>query len=100
MGPSQFIPTTWAGYEDRIAKAVGVSMANPWDPEHAIMATAIYMQDLGAAGGGYTAERTAALKYYAGGNWNLPQNAPQRANHSAPSVSWSGHCCMPCTKLS
>jgi len=75
MGPSQFIPTTWAGYEDRVADAVGVSLANPWDPEHAIMATAIYMKDLGAAGGGYTAERTAALKYYAGGNWNLPQNA-------------------------
>jgi membrane-bound lytic murein transglycosylase B len=75
MGPSQFIPTTWQAYEARIASAVGVRTPNPWDPEHAIMATAIYMKDLGAAAGGYTAERTAALKYYAGGNWNLPQNA-------------------------
>lgn len=75
MGPSQFIPSTWAAYEARIASAVGVNTPNPWNPEHAIMATALYMKDLGAAAGGYTAERTAALKYYAGGNWNLPQNA-------------------------
>lgn len=75
MGPSQFIPTTWAAYESRIASAVGVKTPNPWNPEHAIMATAIYMKDLGAAAGGYSAEREAALRYYAGGNWNLPQNA-------------------------
>jgi len=75
MGPSQFIPVTWQSYEARIANAVGVKTANPWNPEHAIMATALYVKDLGAAAGGYTAERTAALKYYAGSNWNLPQNA-------------------------
>lgn len=75
MGPSQFIPSTWAGYEARIAAAVGVKTPNPWNPEHAFMATAIYMSDLGAGAQTYTAERTAALKYYAGGNWYLAQNA-------------------------
>lgn len=75
MGPSQFIPYTWQAYESRIASAVGVKTANPWDPEHAITATALYVKDLGASVGGYTAERTAALKYYAGNNWSLPQNA-------------------------
>ena len=75
MGPSQFIPVTWQSYASRIANAIGVRTANPWDPEHAIMATALYVKDLGAAAGGYTAERTAALKYYAGSNWSLPQNA-------------------------
>jgi membrane-bound lytic murein transglycosylase B len=75
MGPSQFIPTTWASYAPRVAVAMGVDTANPWNPQHAFMATAIYMQDLGAAAQTYTAERTAALRYYAGGNWNLPQNA-------------------------
>lgn len=74
MGPSQFIPTTWAAYESRIEASLGVAQANPWNPQHAVMATAIYVKDLGAAGGGFTAEKTAALKYYAGGNWNLPQN--------------------------
>ena len=36
---------------------------------HAIRATAIFLQDLGAGRGGYSAEREAAGRYYAGGNW-------------------------------
>ncbi len=74
MGPSQFIPTTWEAYVPRLQKLLGM-YPNPWNPEHAFMASAIYLADLGADNGGYTAERTAALKYYAGGNWNKPQNA-------------------------
>jgi peptidoglycan hydrolase CwlO-like protein len=69
MGPTQFIPSTWQGYEGRIATAYGVSVADPWNPEHAIMATALFLQDLGAGIGGYSAEREAAGRYYAGGNW-------------------------------
>jgi len=75
MGPSQFIPSTWESYVNRIKKATGADYANPWNPRHAIMATAIYVSDLGADAGTFTAERTAALKYYAGSNWNKPQNA-------------------------
>lgn len=74
MGPSQFIPSTWESYASRIEVVTGAPVANPWDARHAIFATAIYMQDLGAGAGGYTAERTAALRYYAGGNWYKPQN--------------------------
>jgi|AntAceMinimDraft_12_1070368.scaffolds.fasta_scaffold01577_10 soluble lytic murein transglycosylase-like protein len=69
MGPSQFIPTTWASFEDRIESTLGVSIADPWNPEHAFTATALYMAELGAANGGYTSEHTAAAKYYAGGNY-------------------------------
>lgn len=75
MGPSQFIASTWQGYETRIASTLGINTPNPWQPEHAFTATALFLKDLGAAQGGYTAERTAALRYYAGGNWSLPQNA-------------------------
>jgi len=75
MGPSQFIPTTWEMYQSKIAAALGRTTANPWNPEDAIMASSIYLSELGASGGGYTAERTAALRYYAGGNWNDPKNA-------------------------
>jgi peptidoglycan hydrolase CwlO-like protein len=75
MGPTQFIPSTWNAYASKIANALGVSIANPWDPEHAITASSIYLGELGAGAGGYTAERTAALKYYAGGNWAKPANA-------------------------
>lgn len=69
MGPTQFIPSTWRSYEGRIAGAFGISVSDPWNPEHAIMATALFLQDLGAARGGYSAEREAAGRYYAGGNW-------------------------------
>jgi len=75
MGPSQFIPTTWNSYASRIAQVVGAKTADPWNPEHAFIASALYLSDLGAAAGGYTAERTAALKYYAGSNWSQPKNA-------------------------
>jgi len=74
MGPSQFIPTTWESYVPRLKKLLG-TYPNPWNPEHAFAASAIFLADLGADNGGYTAERTAALRYYAGGNWNKPQNA-------------------------
>ena len=66
LGPSQFIPSTWQLFSSRIEKTLGISHANPWDPRHSIMATALYMMDLGAAGGTYTAERNAACKYYSG----------------------------------
>lgn len=68
MGPSQFIPSTWELFKSKIGSALGVGAdeANPWNPQHAIMATAIYMKDLGAGAGGYTAERNAACKYYSG----------------------------------
>jgi len=72
MGPAQFIPSTWEAYQNRIANAVGVSVPNPWNPPHAFMASGIFLADLGAGTGGYTAERRAALQYYAGGNWQSP----------------------------
>lgn len=69
MGPAQFIASTWMGLANTIASARGVAVANPWDPEDAIMAMSIYLGRLGAGAGGYTAEHTAAAKYYAGGAW-------------------------------
>jgi len=69
MGPTQFIPSTWEMYEGRIKAALGVGAADPWNPAHAVMATGLYLADVGAGGGTYIAEHTAAARYYAGGNW-------------------------------
>ncbi len=68
MGPAQFIPSTWELFKSRIARIVGgsASNANPWNPAHAFTATAIYLADLGADNGGYTAERNASCRYYSG----------------------------------
>lgn len=69
MGPAQFIPSTWQMYEARVAAVTGHSVPNPWAADDAITAMSTYFDDLGADAGTYTAERTAAAKYYAGGAW-------------------------------
>ena len=69
MGPAQFIPSTWQMYEARTASVTGHAVPNPWAAEDAIAAMSLYFNDLGADAGGYTAERRAAAKYYAGGAW-------------------------------
>lgn len=64
LGPSQFIPSTWNMYKARIESALKVPHANPWNPEHAIMATAQFMKDLGAQNPAN--QRDAACRYYSG----------------------------------
>ncbi|HEY4503695.1 MAG TPA: lytic murein transglycosylase [Candidatus Paceibacterota bacterium] len=66
MGPAQFIPSTWMLFKDRIARALGISLPNPWNPQDAFMASSLYLGDLGAINGSYTAEQNAACKYYSG----------------------------------
>jgi peptidoglycan hydrolase CwlO-like protein len=66
MGPSQFIPSTWILFKDRIGSALGKSTPDPWEPKDAFMASAIYLGDLGASAQGYSAERNAACRYYSG----------------------------------
>lgn len=63
----------WAGpwkydaSKDRLRVVRGKSSpSNPWDNQDAFTATALLMKDNGADRGGYTAERLAALRYFAG----------------------------------
>lgn len=70
MGPTQFLPTTWANQvEGPLKRALGIAATDPWNPLHAIVATGIYLSNVGGTGGTYAAEHTAAAKYYAGGGW-------------------------------
>lgn len=66
MGPAQFIASTWMLFKDRISAAVGVSTPNPWNPEHAFVASSLYLTDLGGVAGSYNGERNAACRYYSG----------------------------------
>lgn len=66
MGPSQFIPSTWQIFENRIKSITGSNLADPFNPRDAITATALYLSDLGAVTGNESSERNAACKYYSG----------------------------------
>lgn len=73
MGPAQFIPSTWVIYKDRVARMTGQNPPNPWSARTAVFATALLMMDNGADAGTRSAERLAALRYFAGwGNANKP----------------------------
>lgn len=91
MGPSQFIPSTWAIYGgyvntgdgwvyDRAQDAIrrinnSSGPSNPFNNQDAFIATALLLRDNGA-NGSYGGDRLAALRYYAGwGGANNPANA-------------------------
>lgn len=73
MGIAQFMPTTWAAYESRIAKLTGHNPPSPWGVLDGFTGAAIKLADNGATSQDRTGERKAAAMYYAGGNW---QKAP------------------------
>jgi len=81
MGPSQFIPSTWAIYggivnrgsgweydksSDAIRTLLGNSSpSNPFRNQDAFMATSLLMRDNGA-GSSYNSQWTAAIRYFSG----------------------------------
>lgn len=66
MGPSQFIPSTWMLYKDRLSQLTGAAFPDPWNAQTAILATGLLMEDNGADARTRSAERTAACKYFSG----------------------------------
>jgi membrane-bound lytic murein transglycosylase B len=72
MGPSQFIPSTWVLYKDKVAALTGSNPPSPWNPQDAFMATALLMSENGAITGNAASERLAALRYLAG--WKNASN--------------------------
>ena len=66
MGPAQFIPSTWKLLQTSIAGLLGKGVPDPWIPQDAFMASALYLSNLGAGSKVYSAERDAACRYYSG----------------------------------
>jgi hypothetical protein len=66
-------PWTYKASADSLRNLRGKqSPSNPWDNQDAFLAAAVLMRDNGASGGGYEAERLAALRYFAG--WGNAEN--------------------------
>lgn len=66
MGPAQFIPSTWAMFENRLRNLLGRD-ASPWVPKDAFTASAMYLTDLGAVGPSAALQHKAACRYYGTG---------------------------------
>ena len=84
MGPAQFIASTWALFEDRLKTALG-HFANPWAPQDAFTASAMYLSDLGASGTSYTAEIRAALQILRHWRFNMfiwPKRDVSKSQHT------------------
>jgi len=65
MGPAQFIPSTWKGYEVKLASLLG-RPGDPWNIKDAFLASALYLADSGATKHTYDAEWCAAQRYFSG----------------------------------
>ena len=64
MGPAQFIPSTWAIYEQEVQRILQKETpANPWGIQDSFLAAALYLREMGADSS-YRGQLNAALKYF------------------------------------
>jgi len=73
MGPAQFLPNTWLGYESSVAKLTGHNPPNPWNIEDAFTAAALMLARNGASSKTRAGEIRAS-KTYISGNGNCAKN--------------------------
>jgi len=66
LGPAQFLPSTWLGYEEDVSRLTGHKPPNPWNVEDAFTASAIKLARAGADGKTRAAETAAAKTYISG----------------------------------
>jgi len=70
LGPAQFLPATWLGYEKKISEISGNNPVSPWNIKDAFVAAGLYLADKGATNSDYDAEWKAAMMFLAGSKWN------------------------------
>jgi len=66
LGPAQFLPTTWLGYEQTVTVLTGHDPANPWNIEDAFTASAAKLARGGATSKDVIGETRAAKAYISG----------------------------------
>lgn len=66
LGPAQFLPTTWLGYEEQVTRITGHNPPNPWNVEDAFTAAAIKLARGGADAKTKIGETRAAKTYLSG----------------------------------
>lgn len=66
MGPAQFIASTWLNFSDDVTRLTGHNPANPWSPEDAFTASAVFLAQSGAASQTEAGEIRAAKTYISG----------------------------------
>ena len=66
MGPAQFIPSTWLGYEAEVIRITGHQPVNPWNFQDAFTASAIKLANGGATSKDRAGELRAAKAYISG----------------------------------
>ena len=86
MGMSQFMPSTWINYVDKIKSVTG-NGADPWNPKHAILGTGFLLKDNGGSSQTYEAERNSACKYYSGGSCSKSSAAAKYGNQVMSRIS-------------
>ena len=80
MGPAQFIPSTWMGYKDEVARITGRSPANPWNIEDAFIAAAAKLSRGGANSKTSAGEIAASKAYYCGNSKSTRADCVNYAN--------------------
>lgn len=80
MGPAQFIPSTWMGYKDEVARIVGRPVANPWNIHDAFTAAAIKLARGGATSQTKAGEIAASKAYYCGNSKSTRSDCVNYAN--------------------
>ncbi len=66
MGPAQFIPSTWLGYREEVARLTNHNPASPWSIEDAFVAAAAKLSKDGASSQTRAGEIAASKRYYCG----------------------------------
>jgi len=80
MGPAQFIPSTWMGYKEEVARLTGHNPPDPWSVEDAFTAAAAKLSRDGANSKTSAGEMAASKKYYCGNSQSRNSKCVNYAN--------------------